>query len=256
MRNAVLLFAFILAACSPADQATDQPAQLRVISGGAVQRVERELAAQFTAETGIEVIVTTGTAGQVRAMVESGEPADVVVITEVVLAGLVEAGLVRADTIVPIGSVGVGVAVREGVPHPPIATTQEFRTALLAADSVVYVDPATGATSGTHIGRVLEQLGIADIVNAKAVLIQGGSSAEVVARGEAEMALQQMSELVGVPGVVLVGPLPDELQISTTYSGSIHVNSADPETAGAFIRYLTRPETAARWIASGVTPPN
>jgi len=117
-----------------------------------------------------------------------------------------------------IGRTGMGVGVRDGAPQPDISSVDAFKRALLEAKSIVYVDPASGATSGTHFAAVLQKLGIADAVKAKTKLVPGGYPAELVAKGEVEMVVHQISEIVPVKGVTLVGPLPKELQKLTIYS--------------------------------------
>ena len=263
MRNAALLFALALLSCSPAGDAEQAaqapepaaPTVLRVLTGGAVQEILRELAAEFAAENGVELMVENATAGQIRQRVEGGEMPDIVVISEAVITVLAQGGHV-APEITPVGRVGVGVAIRTGETAPAIATVEEFRDALLSVDRVAYMDPAGGSTSGAHFAGVLQQMGIADEVNADAVLVAGGYSAERVANGEADIAVQQVSELLAVPGVQVIGMLPDELQAYTTYSAAIGAHAVQPELAAEFIAFLTRAEWRPRWEPSGVLPPN
>ena len=247
MRRALVLAALLFA--FPA-----QAAELRMITGGATLEVEEALAEDFTRETGIAVVFTTGTAGQVRDRVLAGEPADVVAASAAVLAALEQAGAVRPGSAAVLGRTGIGVAVREGAPRPAIATAAEFRAAILAARSIVYMDPASGASSGIAMARTLRELGIADQVAGKTLLLTGGYTAEKVVSGEAGIALQNISELIAVPGAVLVGPLPPELQTYTTYSAGIAAASPNQDAARAFIEFLTRTESAARWRAAGIEP--
>src|SRR5437867_10251432 len=135
----------------------------------------------------------------------------------------------------------MGVGVRDGAPKPDISTVDAFKRALLEAKSIVYVDPASGATSGTHFASVLQKLGIADAVKPKTKLVPGGYPAELVAKGEVELVVHQISEIVPVKGVALVGPLPKDLQKITTYSAGLAARSAVPEAARAFIAFLARP---------------
>jgi molybdate transport system substrate-binding protein len=149
-----------------------------------------------------------------------------------------------------IARTAIGVAVREGAPKPDISTVDAFKRALLEAKSIVYNDPAIGATSGIHFASVLQRLGIADAVKSKSVLWQGGYAAEAILKGQAELCVHQISELLPVKGVVMVGPLPAELNKVTTYSSSLLPSASD--AGRAFHAYLARPEFRAKFAAAGL----
>jgi molybdate transport system substrate-binding protein len=151
----------------------------------------------------------------------------------------------------PIARVGIGVAVNEHAPSPDISTVEAFKTALLAAKSIVYIDPKVG-TSGKHVAEVLQRLGIAEQVNAKARLGQGGYIVEPVGKGEIELGIHQISEIMPVKGVKLVGELPKELQKYTTY---VAVPVKSSRTALEFIDYLTGPQAKTRLAQAGYTAP-
>jgi molybdate transport system substrate-binding protein len=176
----------------------------------------------------------------------------VVVLTDVAIDQLEGQGLVVTGSRVDIARVGVGVAVREGAPRPDISTPEALKQTLLSAKSLVYVDPARGATSGVHFASVLQRLGIADAVKSKTILIPTGFAAEVVARGEAEICVHQISEILPVKGVTLVGPLPRELQKVTIYSGGLATKASAPEAARAFLAFLTRPAFKPKLAAAGL----
>jgi molybdate transport system substrate-binding protein len=142
--------------------------------------------------------------------------------------------------------------VRDGAPRPDISTSDALKQALLAAKSITYVDPAQGATSGIHFADVLQKLGIADAVKSKTTLVPGGYPAELVAKGEVEMVVHQISEIVPVRGVTLLGPLPKDVQKVTTYSAGIAKKSASPEAARAFVAFLTSPTVKAKLAAAGL----
>jgi molybdate transport system substrate-binding protein len=148
----------------------------------------------------------------------------------------------------------MGVAVKAGAAKPDIATAAAFKAALLAARSIAYSDPAGGGSSGIYFDSLIQRLGIADEIRKKAVLIRGGSAADRVASGEAEMAVQNISELIHVAGVQLVGPFPAEDQNYLTYAAGVSARSAAPDNARAFIRYLTRPEAGQSWKNAGIEP--
>jgi len=240
----------VLGVCPWADFV--QAAEIRVLSAGAMKGIVTELAETFRQETGHTVTITPGTAGELRQKVEAGEPVDVVIVTDTVLEQLASKRLVVADTRVDLARTAIGVAVREGAPLPDISTTEAFKRTLLAAKSIVYTDPARGATSGIHFAGVLQRLGIADAVKDKTVLWPGGYAAEAIVKGQAELCVHQISEILPVKGVTLVGPLPRELQKITTYSAAVATGAATPETARAFIAFVTRPTFKPKFVVAGL----
>ena len=227
-------------------------AEIKVLSAGAMKSIVTELGEAFKQETGHTLSMTFDTAGAQSKRLAAGEPADVVVLTDVAIEQLAGQGLVVAGSRADIARVGIGVAVREGAPRPDIATPDALKQSLLAARSLVYLDPAGGATSGIHFAAVLQRLGIAEAVKSKTILIPTGYAAEVVARGEADMCVHQISEILPVKGVTLVGPLPRELQKVTIYSGGLAAKAAQPEAARAFLAFLTRPAFKSKLAAAGL----
>ena len=217
-----------------------------------MKTIVTELGEAFKQETGHTLSMTFDTVGAQSKRLSGGEPADVVVLTDVAIDQLEGQGLVVAGSRADIARVGVGVAVREGAPRPDISTPEALKQTLLSAKSLVYVDPARGATSGIHFASVLQRLGIADAVKSKTILIPTGFAAEVVARGEAEICVHQISEILPVKGVTLVGPLPRELQKVTIYSGGLAAKAAQPEAARAFLAFLTRPAFKSKLAAAGL----
>jgi molybdate transport system substrate-binding protein len=227
-------------------------AEIKVLSAGAVKGIVAELAEAFGQETGHTVTITPGTAGELRQKVEAGEPADVVIVTDTVLEQLAAKRLVVADTRADLARTGIGVAVRDGAPLPDISSVEAFKQTVLAAKSLVYTDPGRGATSGIHFASVLQRLGIADAVKDKTVLWPGGYAAEAIVKGQAELCVHQISEILPVKGVKLVGPLPKELQKITTYSAAVSARAATPETARAFIAFVTRPTFKPKFVVAGL----
>ncbi|MGH7309177.1 MAG: substrate-binding domain-containing protein, partial [Candidatus Rokuibacteriota bacterium] len=226
-------------------------AELTVLSGGAVQTVVAELAEAYGQETGRAVRLTFATVGKLRKQAVT-EPADVLIMTDEAIDDLAREGIVVSGTRTDIARVGVGVAVRQGAPHPDISTPEAFKRTLLAAKSLVYTDPAKGATSGIHVAGVLERLGIAEAVRAKTLLWSDGFPAKAVATGQAELCVHQISGIVPVAGVTLVGPLPPALQKITTYSAGLAARSVQPAVARAFLAFLARPAFRAKFAAAGM----
>ena len=216
---------------------------LRILSGGAAKSLVEPMAASFP---GGRVDVQFQPMGRLFESLSQGAKVDLVIVSEEMLPRLHNARGAKA-----IARVGIGVAVNERAPSPDISTVEAFKRTLLAAKSVVYIDPKVG-TSGKHVAEVLERLGIAREVNAKAQLGSGGYIVEPVGKGEIELGIHQVSEIIPVKGVKLVGELPRELQKYTVYV-AVPVNSS--RAALAFIDHLTGPQAKARLAQAGYTPP-
>jgi molybdate transport system substrate-binding protein len=225
---------------------------VRVLSAGAMRRIVGEPAETFHRETGHPVALTTGTVGALTARATAGEASDVFVLTDAGIDDLVRQGLVVPGTRVDLARTAVGVGVRRGAPLPDISTPDALRDTLLRVTSCVYIDPAHGGTSGIHFADVLRRLGIAEVVRDKAVLWPGGSAAEAVVRGQAELVVHQISEILAVAGVTLVGPLPAALQKVTTYAAGLATRSKAPGPARDLIAYLARPALKAKLAAAGL----
>ena len=221
--------------------------ELRVLSGGAAKSLVDPLAASF--KHGV-VKVDYQPMGRLVESLAQGAEVDMVIVTEETLPRLEKEGRVQRGA-KPIARVGIGVAVNEKAPSPDISTVDAFRKTLLAAKSIVYIDPKVG-TSGKHVAEVLQRLGIAEQVNAKAKLGQGGYIVEPVGRGEIELGIHQVSEILPVKGVKLVGELPKELQKYTVY---VAVPVKPSRTVLDFIDHLTGPEARKRLAQAGYTPP-
>lgn len=214
----------VLAAIAP--QAPAHAADLKVLTTGAFKQVVVALAPDFEARTGHRVEIVNDTAGAVARRIEGGESFDVVVLTPGALATLAQAGRVDPATVTPLARVAIGVAVKAGAPVPAIATVDQFREAVLQASRVAYIDPAAGGSSGIYLAGLFQRLGIAEAVRSRAVLVQGGYVAEKLVSGEADLAIHQVSEILPVAGVRLVGLLPAEIQNHTAYGGAVRAGSA------------------------------
>jgi molybdate transport system substrate-binding protein len=221
--------------------------ELRVLSGGAAKSLVDPLAASF--KQGV-VKVDYQPMGRLVESLAQGAEVDMVIVTEETLPRLVKEGRVQRGA-KPIARVGIGVAVNEKAPSPDISTVDAFKRTLLAAKSIVYIDPKVG-TSGKHVAEVLARLGIAEQVNAKAKFGQGGYIVEPVGRGEIELGIHQISEILPVKGVKLVGELPRELQKYTVY---VAVPVKQSRTVLDFIDHLTGPEAQKRLAQAGYTAP-
>lgn len=229
-------------------------AEIRLLTAGAFKGMVLALVPDFEKQTGHKVVIDNGTAGQLRDRIENGEAFDVAVITPDVVDGLIAKGKIAAGSRVNLASVGVGVVVKEGAPKPDVSTVEAFKSALLAAKTVAYIDPASGGSSGIYLDKLFERLGVADQVRAKAKLKKGGYVAELIASGEAELGLHQISEIVPVKGTVLVGPLPKEIQNTTTYAAGLSAAPKEKAAAEALIKMFSGPAAAAVLKAKGMEP--
>jgi molybdate transport system substrate-binding protein len=225
-------------------------ADLTIYSGGGVQSGLSETAKLYEKARAMKVSVTFMPMGPLTNRLAEGLTSDIVVLTKEYMTKAVDAGKVETGTVVDVGRVGVGVAVNENAPAPDISTPEAFKQALLAAKSIVYIDPARG-TSGAHVAKVLDRLGIAEAVKAKTTLGDGGYVVAPVGRGEIELGIHQITEIMPVPGVKLVGPLPPELQSETQYQGAVMATSARKAEAADFLTFLRSADIRKMFAAKG-----
>jgi molybdate transport system substrate-binding protein len=230
-------------------------AEIRVLTAGAMKEVVLQLVAPFEKETGHKVTVANDTAGGLQRKIEAGEAFDLAIITPGVIDDLITKGKVAAGSRVDLAQVGVGVAVKEGTPKPDISTVEALKKTLVAARAVAYIDPASGGSSGIYFSGLLDRLGIADQVKPKAKLKAGGYVAELVANGEADIAVHQISEILPVKGVVLVGPLPADVQRMTVYALGLAPAPQDAAATAALVKHLASPATAAVLTSKGMETP-
>lgn len=228
-------------------------AEVKVLTAGAMKEVILALVPGFERASGDKVTLDNDTAGALSRRIEGGEAVDLAVITAPVIEALIGKGKLapgRTD----LATVGIGVVVKEGSPLPDISSVDAFKRLLLAAKSVAQVDPASGGTSGVYLSGLYERLGIAEQIKPKLVFVHGGSSAPLVAKGDAEIATQQISEIIVVPGVRFAGPLPKEIQNVTTYSAALGANAKAREAASTLLALLRGAEAAAVLRSKGMEP--
>jgi len=232
-------------------------AALKVLCAGAMREIVGELAEIFERADGTSVKVSYTRSGLVRDRVRDGEQVDVAVSTRAAVDELARGGTVVADSVAAVAQSGIGVAVRAGAAHPDIGSAEAFQRTLCAARSIAYADPATGSPSGNYLVGMFERLGMAAEMHAKTRLIgaQGGHAVVVcdaVARGEADIGLQQIAEIVPVDGVELVGPLPDELQQMTVFAAAVGIKAG--EAARRFMALLRSDQAAEVIRTHGMEP--
>jgi len=230
-------------------------AEVKVLTAGAFKQIVLAVVPQFEKASGHKVVVDNDTVGALVKRIEGGEAFDVAVLAPAAMDDLTKAGRIAAGSKTTLARVGVGVMVKAGAPTPDISTVDAFKRALLSARSVAYIDPASGGSSGIYVANLLQKLGIADDIKPKAKLKQGGYVADLVKSGEAEIGIHQISEIVPVKEVTLVGPLPAEIQNYTTYAAGISANAKESEAAKALIQALSGPEAAAVLKDKGMERP-
>jgi molybdate transport system substrate-binding protein len=233
-----------------------QAAEIRVMSSGGFKTAYVELASEFERVTGHKVINAWGpsmgdTPQAVPNRMARGEPVDVVVIVREALEKLVQEGKIIASSQTDLARSLIGAAVRSGAPKPDIGTVEAFKHALANANSIAYSDSA----SGVYIENVLyKQLGISDEIKAKSKMIPAEPVGEVVARGDADLGFQQISELMPIQGIDVIGPIPTEIQKVTVFSAALATSAKEPDAGAALIRFLASPSAAPAIKKSGMDP--
>jgi molybdate transport system substrate-binding protein len=225
---------------------------LKLFSTLAVRKpLDDVLFSAFTVATGVTVVPTFDPTVQLLRRIDAGETFDVMIGVTGSFDELSAQGIVSLDSRTAIARTGVGVAVGPAAMHPDISTAKRFREALLSARSVAYSQ--TGA-SGIYFAQLIEDLGIADAVNAKATIIEKGFIADAVVDGRADLAIQQMSELLFVEDAEIVGPFPDAVQHYTEFSAALSTAGTSNAAAVRFVEALASAESAPAYIASNLEP--
>src|ERR1700681_1652099 len=231
-------------------------AEVRVMISGGLTAAYKTLVPEFERATGHTVLTAYGpsmgtTPNAIPVRLERGEPADVLIMVGYALGDLAKQGKIIPDSRVDLVKSAIGIAVKSGAPKPDISSADTLKRALLAAKSVAYSDSASGVYVSTEM---FAKLGIADEMKDKARKIPATPVGEIVARGDAEIGFQQISELRPVPGIDIVGPLPSELQTITVFSAGIATVSKEPDAGKALIKFLASPAASAAIVKSGMEP--
>ena len=230
-------------------------AELTVLSAGAIHSVATAIAPSFEAATGNKVVLRNDTVGGLVRRILAGEAFDVVMMSPAGLAQLAKVGKIAGEQGIPLAKVGVGVGIKTGSDAPDIGTVAAFKATMLGARAVAYIDPASGGSSGIYLAKLFQTLGIAEAMAPKSVLVHGGLAAAPLLDGRADIALQQISEIVAVPGVTLAGPLPPEIQNETVYAGATAAASTAPEAARAFLTLMAGPAARLVLAEKGMSAP-
>lgn len=228
------------------------PTQLDVLSTLAVQGALPEIVARYQVGTGNTVEIAFAPTNGILPRIAAGERADVAIITRAALDDLAAKRMIRSDSIADVAISHVGLAVRAGAAKPDISSVNALKAALLAAKSIAY--SRIGA-SGVFFADLIRRLDIADAVNAKAIITPGGFTGEAVARGDADLAVQQISELMQVPGLDIIGPLPPGAESITMFSAGVLSASEQVDAARQLIAALRSPEAEEALAKAGLDRP-
>ena len=226
-------------------------ATIRLMTSNSVRGVLDEALPRFERATGHKVAVSYDPAKVMLRRIRGGETGDLALLSSGAIDELIKEGRLAAATRRELARCGVGVGVRAGARKPDIGTVDAFKKAMLEAKSIAHT--VEGA-SGMHFAGLIERLGIAPQVKAKAKTQGGGLVGEIVARGDAELAIQQIPELLAVPGIELAGPLPAEIQVISVSVATLFTGAAEPAAAQQLIDYLATPEAAKVYRAKGHEP--
>lgn len=231
--------------------------EVAVLSTTAMKTAFEALAPVFERETGYALKLGFGPSLQLEKRLAEGEGPDVAIVTQAGAQQLIATGRGTAGSLTDLARSCIGVCVAAGAPQPDISSAQAFTAAMLRARSIATSKPVGGGASGAHMAAVFERLGIAAAIKDKSIYGAGGPEGLVgliVARGDAEIGIQQMAELMAVSGIDIVGPLPDALQSVTQFTALVPTAARRPEGGRAVIDFLRRSTAKAVIKAKGLEP--
>ena len=230
-------------------------AAIKVMSGGAPKEIFLKLTPQFERQSGHAVEYAFAVMSALRDRLAASEKADVLVMPTNILDGYQKDNVVRPQGRAVLGLVSINAVVRAGAPKPDLSTPEKVKQTILGSRAITHATP--GATpSGTHMGKLMEQLGIAAAMKDRIIhrpALEGG--VQLVASGQAEIGFYPKSEVVNTAGLTLVGPLPAAIQLTTIYGAAVTTASAVPDVAAAFIAFMSNPAHRAAWTEAGFDPP-
>ena len=228
-----------------------QAAEIKAFVTGAARRAYETLAPQFERSTGHKLVSHFDLPPFLIKKIDSGEPYDVIILSYDVEA-LIKQGKVVASSRTVFGRVGVGVAVRQGAPKPDFSTVDTFKRALLDAKTIA---TSGEGSSGRYVLTLLDRLGIAEQVKPKLRSGPGGTTVQLVSRGEVDFVVSGLPPLIGTPSIEWLGYLPEEIQSWLLFSGGVGVNAKEPEAGRALLDFLKTPAALAVFKANGLEPP-
>jgi molybdate transport system substrate-binding protein len=224
--------------------------EIKVMASAAFKEAYLELVPEFERTTGHKVVTIWIPTVEIMQRLKGGEIVDIVILAADAIDGLIKLGKLAHGSRVDLAKSGVAAAVRAGAPKPDISSGEALKRSVLAAKSIVY----SHGPSGIYLADLFQRMGIAEQLKPKVKLVQGEPAGAVVARGEAEIGFQQVSELIHVPGIDFVGALPAELQPGFSFAGAISRNAKEPEAAMKLLLFLASPGSAATITKAGLAP--
>jgi molybdate transport system substrate-binding protein len=231
--------------------------EIKVLSTTAMKMVFEDIAPAFERATGHRLAVELGPSLRQEKRLAEGEAADIAIVTRDGAETLSANGKIAPGSLVDVARSSIGICVAKGAVRPDISSAETFKHSMLAAKSVALSKPVGGGASGVHMAKVFAQLGITEPMAAKSHYGAGGAAGLaglVVERGEAEIGIQQMSELMAVAGIDVVGPLPAELQSVTMFTGGIPTSASHAEAGRELLRFLTTPDAKSIIKSKGLEP--
>ena len=231
------------------------PNEIKVLSTTAMKTSLDELAPEFERSTGYKLTFSFGPSARIAKMVADGEANDVAIVTDQALADLTRLGKLVPGTGADVARSAMALAVQKGANRPDISSAEKFKAALLAAKSLGMSNPVGGGQSGANLLKIFDKLGITAAMKAKSVYGPGGPAGLIghfLVRKEVEIGIQQLPELMAVPGIDIVGPLPPDLQSVTVVSAGLSATARNADGARALIRFLATPKAAAVMKAKGM----
>lgn len=230
-------------------------AEIKVFSTIGVKSVLEELIPKFEKSSGHTLNVTWSTAALLTKRVETGEQADALVLIKNNVESLLKEGKIVPGTETLFGQSIFAVGIKTGTPKPDISTPEAFKKSLLSAKGVSYSNPASGGASGVYIAKQIDKMGIADQLKDKTKFPpSGGFSGTLLISGDADMAIQSKPELLSIPGVEVIGPLPGDMAFTVVYAAGVQSGAAQADAAKAFVNFLKSPEAQAVFKAKGYDP--
>ena len=231
-----------------AQVATAGADEVKVFTARAIATVLSEIGTEFARTTGHKLDVISGLPPEFAGRINAGKSFDAIVSGRAVIDGLIRDGRVVADTRIDLVRSGIGVEVRAGAPKPDISSVDAFKRALLNAKSIGYLKVGSGA----YLAPLLERLGIAEAIASKVTRPDTDIVSELVAKGEVELGMVVITQIMTTPGVELVGPLPREIQSYVTFTGGVGANAKAPDAARALLEFLQRPDAVSVITTQGM----
>lgn len=230
-------------------------AEIKVYASIALKSSLAELVPAYERASGNKVTLEIATVAALKKRLDDGEAFDVAVLTPAAITELAKTGKADAGSSAAVARAGLGVGIRKGAKKPDISTVNAFKETLLAAKSIGYTDPALGGVSGVYTGKMIQEMKLVDELKDKTVLAKGSPGlSEAFTKGEIEIGLTQISELLPMKDVEVVGPYPADLQNYTVFAGAVASASKDKDAGSSFLKSLRTPEAAAVFKAKGLEP--